>query len=347
MELSSFDFELPPELIARHPTEVRDASRLMHLKLPVDAASKEEIHDRKFADLRQLLRDGDLLVMNNSHVFAARLEARKSTGGRVEILLVEPSSEYVGAWKVMLGASKKVQSGQILFFEGGETASVEQNLGEGFHIVRFSIEVSHLVSNYGCIPLPPYLKRQAQDSDVDRYQTVYSQKDKWGSVAAPTAGLHFTESLLSELRSTGVEIEMVTLHVGPGTFMTPRQDKLDEIKMHSERFEISQQTADAINRAQAENRRVIAVGTTTTRVLESFRFDITPGLGRTELFIRPGHVFKHVSALITNFHLPKSTLIVLVSAFAGKQCILSAYQQAIAKSYRFFSYGDAMFIERG
>ncbi len=338
MKLSDFDFELPEDRIATRPAEPRDASRLLVLQR---GGGGPEHHT--FRDLPSLLAPGDLLIVNDSRVLPARLFARKATGGRVELLLVEPTSD--GSWLCMASASKAIRTGQRLSFEGdaavAEVVAVE---GEGFLRVAFSEEVVGIAERCGELPLPPYMKRGAEPADAERYQTVFAQLEKRGSVAAPTAGLHFTPELLSALAARGVELAKITLHVGPGTFLPVRTENVEEHRMHAERFDVPEATAQAVNAARARRSRVIAVGTTSVRTLESARTLVTAGAGRTDIFIRPGHEFLHVGGLLTNFHLPKSTLLMLVSAFAGREAVLAAYEAAVAARYRFYSYGDAMLI---
>ena len=300
-----------------------------------------------FAALVDYLRSGDLLVLNDTSVLKARLWAQKAeTGGRVELLVVEPRavSPSSEVWKVMLRASKPPRVGQFLRFPGGERAEVVDELGEGFYELHFSEPVMEFANRYGALPLPPYLGRAAEPSDDERYQTIYRDPRKARSVAAPTAGLHFTAELFEALDRRGVERTHVTLHVGPGTFLPVRSEDTREHHMHEEHYVVSGPAATAIEQAREEGRRVVAVGTTSARVLESF--DGAPGPGKTRLFIQPGFRFSRVDALLTNFHLPKSTLLMLVAAFAGREQTLSAYAEAIRLGYRFYSYGDAMFIER-
>lgn len=338
MQLSDFDFELPEDRIARHPVEPRDASRLLVLRRRDGA-----LEHHGFGELPGLLAPGDLLVVNDSRVLPARLYFRKPTGGRVELLLVEPSSD--GTWRCMAAASKGVRVGQVLRLEGDEAeARVEAVEGEGFVRVAFSEDAVSLAERRGQLPIPPYLGRDTEPEDRDRYQTVFAREDKTGSVAAPTAGLHFTPDLLRRLRDRGVETARLTLHVGPGTFLPVRSEHVDEHRMHAERFDMPVETVRAIEAARARGSRVVAVGTTSVRTLESHRGPLVPGSGRTDIFIRPGHEFLHVDAMLTNFHLPKSTLVMLVAAFAGREPVLRAYQVAIQERYRFFSYGDAMLI---
>ncbi len=356
MRTADFDFQLPPELIAQTPAATRDASRLLVLH-----RAENRIEHRKFRDVLEYFRKGDVLVLNNSRVVPARLRGKNAeTSGKVELLLLEENA--VNDWWVLLRPGKRARAGtQIILSSKGQPteirATVVETNDEGHRRLQFSgtDNILKTLDALGEIPLPPYIHRKgtgAVTEDRERYQTVFAQPT--GSVAAPTAGLHFTESLLGEIRALGVEIHFVTLHVGLGTFAPVKAETLDAHVMHEERFEVSEETATAINDARREGRRVIAVGTTSVRVLESVASEhagkIIAGRGRTRIFIYPPHDFKIVDALLTNFHFPCSTLLMLVSAFAapggiqGRELILSAYQEAIRERYRFFSYGDAMLI---
>jgi S-adenosylmethionine:tRNA ribosyltransferase-isomerase len=340
LRLDDFDFDLPDEAIARFPTKERDGSRLM----VIDRGSGSIAH-HTFADLPRLLRAGDLLVVNDTRVLAARLRAhKKASGGRVEILLVQPESDR--RWRAMVAASKPVREGALLLLDLDPSVEVKvaREEGDGFVLLDFPSDPVELARLHGEIPLPPYLSRAAEESDKSRYQTVFARADAERSVAAPTAGLHFTPRLFDALDRGGVERAAITLHVGPGTFLPVRALEVEEHRMLPERFEISESAARAIRAAREQGRRVIAVGTTVTRVLESSGSSIEARSGTTDLFIRPGHRFQVVDAMVTNFHLPRSTLIMLVSAFAGRERILGAYRQAIEAGYRFFSYGDATLI---
>lgn len=343
MRLSDFDYALSDALVARFPTERRDGSRLMHLD------PEGRWAHRRFPDVLELLRPGDVLVTNDTAVLAARMEARKlETGGRVEVLLVEPL-EAGGpdgrGWRAMLGASKRVRSGAVLAL-GEDRLRVVEDEGEGLYRLQLSAPAEELAARHGALPIPPYLGRAPTPDDAVRYQTVYADPSKRGSVAAPTAGLHFTPALLDALEARGIERVSLTLHVGPGTFLPVRGTSVEEHRMHAERFEVPAATAEAVERASAEGRRVVAVGTTSTRVLESFRGAVRPGKGSTDLFLRPGSTFHRVDAMITNFHLPRSTLIMLVAALAGRERVLAAYEEAVRERYRFYSYGDAMLVEK-
>ena len=336
MKTTEFDFELPEGAVARFPAPDRAASRLLVLQRAGDEVS---VQHRRFYELPGLLREGDLLVTNDSRVLKARLTATKaSTGGRVELLLVEPVDGDL-QWRVLANASKPVRVGARLRVGADATATVLANEGEGFVVVELSEPGTELAARVGAVPLPPYLGRSPEPSDEERYQTVYARSAP-RSVAAPTAGLHFTEGVLDQLRATGVGVTSVTLHVGPGTFLPVRAERVEEHRMHAEAFEVSEDAAAAITSARG---RVVAVGTTVVRTLESMPV-VEPGAGSTRLFIRPGHQFRHVDAMLTNFHLPKSTLLMLVAAFAGRKRILSAYEEAVRSGYRFYSYGDAMLI---
>lgn len=335
MRLSDFDYDLPEEAIARHPTARRDASRLM----VVDRDTQEITHATFAALGEHLSPSGDVIALNDSRVLPARMEARKkATGGRVEVLLIEPV-DGDERWRVMLGSSKPVREGAELEL-GDVVVRVERIEGEGFGVVSFPEPAADIAARFGSLPLPPYIDREVEPEDEERYQTVYSRHDKCLSVAAPTAGLHFTPELLAGFEARGIGIAPVTLHVGPGTFLPVRVDDVSEHQMHAETFEISESSASRIEKAE----RVVAIGTTTTRVLETIGRPVRAQSGRTDIFIRPGFEFSVVGALVTNFHLPRSTLLMLVSAFAGRELILDAYERAVKEGYRFYSYGDAMLI---
>jgi S-adenosylmethionine:tRNA ribosyltransferase-isomerase len=343
MRVSEFDYDLPEDLVAQTPVSPRDASRL--LVLP---ASGPALH-RRFADLPDLLRPGDLLVLNDTRVIPARLVGRKESGGRVEILLCEPLEGGLGRrWRAMGQASKPIREGSVLAFEG-LAARVERVEGEGFLVVELDREGADLeaaLARAGRVPLPPYVRREPTEEDRERYQTIWAAAP--GSAAAPTAGLHFTAGLLARLAARGVERTAVTLHVGPGTFLPVRGETLEGHTLHAERYEVSPEAARAFAATRARGGRVVAVGTTAVRTLESAFEEgaLRTGAGRTDLFVRPGHVFRAVDLLVTNFHLPRSTLLVLACAFGGRDRVLAAYGEAVRLRYRFFSYGDAMLLGR-
>ena len=336
MRLSDFDFELPAELIAQHPGATRSASRLMHVR-------RDGLADLRFDALPELLEPGELLVFNDTRVLRARLRGAKATGGRIEALIERVTGEREAL--AQLRASKPPRPGARLAF-GSAQATVTGRDGE-FWQLRFDEPVLAVLERDGELPLPPYIAHAPDAEDERRYQTVYAREP--GSVAAPTAGLHFDEPLLARLSERGVGFAFVTLHVGAGTFQPVRVDDLSQHRMHAERYTVPVATARAIAAARAAGRRVVAVGTTSLRTLESAASGdghVRDGSGETRLFVTPGYRFRVVDRLITNFHLPKSTLLMLVSAFAGVERIRAAYAHAIAERYRFFSYGDAMLLER-
>ncbi len=342
--LGDFDFELPPELIAQHPAPERSASRLL------DATGAAPV-DRVFRELPGLLNPGDLLVFNDTRVIKARLLGAKASGGAVEALVerVLPANEVL----THLRASKSPKPGSAVRFVSGDASSSfeAEVLGRGgpdgslFHL-RFPGEPFALLERHGHVPLPPYITHADDAEDERRYQTVFAKHP--GAVAAPTAALHFDEAVLAALRERGIGTASVTLHVGAGTFQPVRSENLAEHRMHSEWFEVTQATVDAVERTHEAGRRVVAVGTTTLRALESAALPgtLTAGARDTDIFITPGFEFRVVDRLVTNFHLPKSTLMMLVSAFAGHANVMALYRHAIAHRYRFFSYGDAMLLER-
>jgi len=339
--LSDFDYPLPEELIAQEPVSPRDASRL--LVVPREG----EWAELRFSELDRLLRPGDLLVMNDTRVIPARLLGTKESGGRCELLLLEPLDGEDGArWRALGQSSKPLRPGARLAF-GGLTATVLEALGGGLFEVRFDRAGAALraaLEAEGRLPLPPYIRREPNTADRERYQTVVARVP--GSAAAPTAGLHFTPELLARLSARGVEGASVTLHVGAGTFLPVRGDDLDQHRMHEERYHVPEEAARAFTACRARGGRVVAVGTTAVRTLESAfeRGALRPGPGRTSLFVRPGFHFQAVDALVTNLHLPRSTLLMLVCAFAGRERVLAAYGEAVRRRFRFFSYGDAMFL---
>jgi S-adenosylmethionine:tRNA ribosyltransferase-isomerase len=343
MLVKEFDYHLPTELIARYPAPERDSSRLLLL----ERASKQ-IAENSFRNITAHLAPGDLLVMNDTRVMPARLFGTRDSGGKVEIFLVRRTEDPAERWLCLLRASKKFRDGQVVHLPGGMKATVCGRSVCGSWLVEFAgaepFEV--WLEREGHIPLPPYLQREDDVDDRERYQTVFSRIP--GAVAAPTAGLHFTQKLLAELETKGIRIAYLTLHTGLGTFQPVRVERVEDHRIHTERYAIPAATADEIRSARARGNRVIAVGTTTARTLE-FAADshgnVAAGSGEADIFIFPGYRFKVVDALITNFHLPESTLLMLVSAFAGHDFTLAAYHEAVSRGFRFYSYGDAMLIE--
>ncbi|MBK6631032.1 MAG: tRNA preQ1(34) S-adenosylmethionine ribosyltransferase-isomerase QueA [Betaproteobacteria bacterium] len=336
--LAEFDYDLPPELIAQSPLAERTASRLL-------VVGNAHLEDRRFSDLPGLLRAGDLLVFNDTRVLHARLRGVRDSGGRVEVLIERPIGRHEALAQVR--ASHAPKPGSRLVLDDALDVEVVAREGE-FYLLRFPgpDDLVDLVERHGKLPLPPYIQRQAEVNDEARYQTIYARER--GSVAAPTAGLHFDAALLEALRNKGVALAWLTLHVGAGTFQPVRVDNLAHHQMHRERYVIPADTVDALATAHARGGRIIAVGTTSLRALEAAaqEGEIIAGPGETGLFILPGFRFRTADALITNFHLPKSTLLMLVSAFGGMENMRQAYRHAVAERYRFFSYGDAMFISR-
>lgn len=338
MRTDEFDFALPDSLIAQHPPRERGASRLLHV-------CGDALSDRQFRELTSLVREHDVLVFNDTRVLKARLFGEKVTGGKVEVLI----ERLLDARHVLaqIRASHAPREGSALLL-AGEVRVIVLGREEGFFCLRFETQddISAVLEKHGRLPLPPYITHIAGEDDEERYQTIYAREP--GAVAAPTAGLHFDDGMLAALRARGAELAYVTLHVGAGTFQPVRTEHIREHVMHSERYTIPQATIDAINRARAHGGRVIAVGTTSLRALESAaaQGDLHAGTGETRLFINPGYAFRVVDVLLTNFHLPRSTLLMLVCAFGGMQALLAAYRHAVDQKYRFFSYGDAMLIER-
>ena len=367
--VSEFDFHLPPELIAQEPLADRAASRMLHLH-----RASGHFVDHTFRELPRLLRPGDLVVMNNTRVFPARLFGRRSGGhaqpisvhnpasrdflrGKVEVLLTRQSDDDPLVWEALVRPGRKLTVGERIFFGATETESDHRLAAEiiargdfGERTLRFDAvrDLFAGIEQLGHVPLPPYINREDAPADRERYQTVYARER--GSVAAPTAGLHFTPEIFGELRSHGIETAEITLHVGLGTFQPVHAERVEDHKLHREYYSISAEASAAINAARRDKRRIIAVGTTTVRTLEfasSTTSDgsIRPGNGEADIFIYPGYTFRVVHAMLTNFHLPQSTLLMLVCAFAGRENVLRAYEHAVKEKYRFFSYGDCMFIE--
>ncbi len=339
LTLDDFDYTLPPELIAQYPARQRADSRLLRVR-------GEERYDSRFTDLPQFLEAGDLLVFNDTRVIKGRLFGHKQSGGRVEVLIERPLGEREALAQVRAGHAPR-PGGRLLFVDGVE-AEVIERVGDLYRL-RFggSMALGELLERYGLMPLPPYISRQPIGEDELRYQTVYARSP--GAVAAPTAGLHFDQPMLAALRAAGIELAFLTLHVGAGTFQPVRTQDLSRHRMHPERYHIPLETAAAVAQARARGGRVVAVGTTSVRALEASAAqhgEVAAGAAETDLFITPGYRFLVVDRLLTNFHLPKSTLLMLVSAFAGVEPVRHAYRHAIAHRYRFFSYGDAMLIDR-
>ncbi len=339
MKRSDFHFHLPPELIAQRPLERRGASRLLCLDGP-----SGRVEDRLFADLPDLLRPGDLLVFNDTRVMRARLFGRKESGGRIEILV----ERLLGPDQALahVGSSKPPRTGGRLRLESGEVLECLGREGDLFHLRTLDSDFPELMERHGHMPLPPYIQRPDEAADLERYQTLYARR--LGAVAAPTAGLHFDADMLARLAALGVGSAHLTLHVGAGTFQPVRVEDLDEHPMHAEWLEVVEGVCARIEQTRAKGGRVVAVGTTSVRSLETAAASgvLAPYRGDTRLFIRPGYRFRVVDALITNFHLPESTLLMLVSAFSGYPAIMAAYRHAVTAGYRFFSYGDAMFLTR-
>ena len=375
MLLSDFDFHLPEELIAQEPLEDRSASRLLHLY-----RDSGKFEDRQFRDFPSLLRPDDLLVVNNSRVFPARLFGRRSgeraqplsarnpasrdfLRGQVEVLLTRQTGQ--NEWEALVRPGRKIGVGEKIFFGSMDQESADQaqsgnaeliaeviGRGEfGERTLRFAPvpDFFAALEKLGHVPLPPYIARADRKEDRERYQTVYARPEARGSVAAPTAGLHFTPEILAQVRERGIDVAEITLHVGLGTFQPVHTERVEDHKMHREHYYVPEQAAAQIDNAVKERRRVVAVGTTTVRTLEHVAGRnserMVPGSGEADIFIYPGFQFRVVGALLTNFHLPQSTLLMLVSAFAGREHVLNAYEHAVAERYRFFSYGDCMFVE--
>jgi S-adenosylmethionine:tRNA ribosyltransferase-isomerase len=342
MLVKDFDYHLPDELIARYPAPERDLSRLMLLD-----RAQGTITDGLFRNISDYLKPGDLLVLNDTRVIPARLCGHKTTGGKVEIFLVRRQDSELELWSCLMRSSKGVRQGHSIILSCGMVASVCERIDPETWLIRFDgpepFEV--WLEREGQMPLPPYLQRAADSQDQQRYQTVFARTA--GAVAAPTAGLHFTRTLLEELAEKGIACVYLTLHTGLGTFQPLRVERVTDHRIHCEQYFISAETAQAIGNTKERGGRVVAVGTTTARTLEyaaDDRGQVRPGVGEADIFIYPGYRFKVVDALVTNFHLPESTLIMLVSAFAGKDFVFKAYDEAVQRRYRFYSYGDAMLI---
>jgi len=340
MKTADFDYHLPEELIAQHPADRRDGSRMLKLE-----RNKGDIEDMRFEQFPELLQTGDVLVINNTRVIPARLFGRRQTGARVELFLLHQQEEE--RWQCLVQPGRKARPGDVITIAEGFIALIEDRNDDGSRLVRFEYQgdFEDALQAHGHVPLPPYIKHEDEKEDRERYQTVFAQRA--GAVAAPTAGLHFTPEVLNSIQEKGVEIAEITLHVGIGTFKPVTADDVVDHQMEKEWFEISPESAAKINGGIAEG-RIVAVGTTSVRTLESAWDEKLGGVAAgnqwTQLFITPGYQFKVVDALLTNFHLPRSTLIMLVSALAGRENVLAAYHHAVAQRYRFYSYGDCMIV---
>ncbi|MEW5923832.1 MAG: tRNA preQ1(34) S-adenosylmethionine ribosyltransferase-isomerase QueA [Candidatus Zixiibacteriota bacterium] len=345
MDLSLFDYYLPEGHIAYHPARQRDLSRLMILD-----RSTGRIDHGKFPDVVDYMNEGDGLVVNDTRVLKARMFARRASGGKIEIFLLEEKRfEDQDCWEVLTHPTKRVKEGESLFLDDVSTFEVVKKLPTGKSLIKFKskAEAQRLIAKFGHIPLPIYIHRDDEKKDETRYQTIFADPQKTMAVAAPTAGLHFTNRTISRIKNKGVDIIPITLHVGYGTFKTVKVDDIDAHSVDAEFAEISKEAADRINKIRANGGKIFAVGTTSVRTLESATLVdglVQPYTGYVDLYIKPGHDFKLVDHLITNFHLPKSSLIILVSAFAGREKILEAYNLAVREGYRFYSYGDCMLI---
>ncbi len=345
MDLELFNYDLPEELLALYPAKRRDGSKLMSLR-----RESGEIGHHKFSDIIDFLNPGDALVLNNTKVFKARLRARRASGGRVEVFLLEEiKHEGRISWVVLTHPGRRVKEGEVLYVGDMDGVEVVRKNPDGKSIVRFQsrTEAERIIKRFGEVPLPIYIHREPDKSDESRYQTVYALGTKDKSVAAPTAGLHFTQKTLDKIKDKGIKIIPITLHVGYGTFKTVKTDNIEDHTVDPEFAEITKSAAKAISRIKEAGGKVVAVGTTSVRTLESAEVkdgEILPYTGNVDLYIKPGHEFKVVDKMITNFHLPKSSLIILVSAFAGRENIMRAYRAAVENQYRFYSYGDCMII---
>ncbi|MDQ6989229.1 MAG: tRNA preQ1(34) S-adenosylmethionine ribosyltransferase-isomerase QueA [Mariprofundaceae bacterium] len=336
MQVADFNFELPEHLIAKSPMAQRDGARLLCL---------EGEQDRMIRDLPKLVQEGDVWVINDTKVIPARLMGKKESGGKVEILLLEPQGED-HVWLAWGKANKPLQVGALIHFSASFSAKILSREGKEVRVLLLADDVGEAIEQHGHMPLPPYIDRPDSAEDKQRYQTVFAEHQ--GAVAAPTAGLHFTAALMQAMQDAGATFVRLTLHVGPGTFQPVQVEDTAQHQMHEEAYVISKQVAETIQQAKKTGRRIVAVGTTSLRALEaaSQSGTLLAGAGRTDIFITPGYDFKMVDALLTNFHLPKSTLLMLVAALAGKDRVFQAYQHAIAQAYRFYSYGDAMLLTR-
>ena len=342
MQLSDFNFDLPDELIARYPLDTRSASRLLHLD------QQGQYHDCHFTDIFDLLDAGDLLILNDTKVMKARLKGKRATGGAVEVLVERMQDKFIAHCHIK--ASNSPKAGAELFIGADEVKVTVQGRHENLFIVEFSQPILDVLDQYGALPIPPYFNREAEAIDTERYQTVFNDPTKLASVAAPTASLHFDQDLLEKLAAKGIQKSFVTLHVGAGTFLPVRTTDIQNHIMHSEWCDVPEQTVELIRQTKARGNKVITVGTTATRAIESAAQahggTLAAWTGDTQIFIYPGYDFKVVDRLITNFHLPESTLLMLVSALSNRDNILNAYHHAVEAKYRFFSYGDAMLVDK-
>ena len=342
MQLSDFSFDLPDELIARYPLEQRSASRLLHLD------AEGQYHDHQFTDILDLLNEGDLLILNDTKVMKARLKGKRASGGAVEVLVERMMDQFIAHCHIK--ASNTPKAGAELFIGPDAVKVTVQGRHENLFVVEFSQPILDVLDQYGALPIPPYFNREAEEIDTLRYQTVFNDPTKLASVAAPTASLHFDEDLLKKLEEKGIQKTFVTLHVGAGTFLPVRTDNIENHIMHSEWCQVSDESMALIKATKERGNKVIAVGTTATRATESAAQanggELKGWTGDTQIFIYPGYEFKVVDRLITNFHLPESTLLMLVSALSNRDNILNAYKHAVESRYRFFSYGDAMLIDQ-
>lgn len=342
MQLSDFNFDLPDELIARYPLDTRSASRLLHLD------AQGQYHDGYFTDILDLLDAGDVLILNDTKVMKARLKGKRATGGAVEVLVERMQDRYIAYCHIK--ASNSPKAGAEIFIGDDAIKVTVQGRHENLFIVEFSQPILTVLDQYGQLPIPPYFNREAEAIDTERYQTVFNDPEKLASVAAPTASLHFDQQLLTALATKGIEKAFVTLHVGAGTFLPVRSIDIENHIMHSEWCDVPAATVELIRQTKARGNKIIAVGTTATRAVESAAAahdgTLQAWSGDTQIFIYPGYQFKVVDRLITNFHLPESTLLMLVSALSSQAHILAAYQHAVEEKYRFFSYGDAMLVDQ-
>ncbi len=342
MQLSDFNFDLPDELIARYPLETRSASRLLHLD------AQGQYHDHQFTDILDLLEGGYLLVLNDTKVMKARLKGKRASGGAVEVLVERMQDRFIAYCHIK--ASNTPKAGAELFIGPDAVKVTVQGRHENLFIVEFSQPILDVLDKYGALPIPPYFNREAEEIDTERYQTVFNDPTKLASVAAPTASLHFDADLLAKLEAKGIQKTFVTLHVGAGTFLPVRTDDIQNHIMHSEWCDVPETAVEMIRQTKARGNKVISVGTTATRAVESaaqaHEGELSAWTGDTQIFIYPGYQFKVVDRLITNFHLPESTLLMLVSALSNRDNILNAYKHAVDSKYRFFSYGDAMLVDQ-